>query len=285
MMFSLFAKIIKKLATYPKIILTVFLAIGILSIYPIMHLRWDLQLQDTITSAREPSNVQKIEDEFGGLGSLIVILQSEDSSANYRIAKDLAQKMQQSPAVHFADFETDIEFYKKNKFLYASENDIDIMVHRIEKLKHDYIMKNNPLFIDLKSAIDSITQTTSEQREQLLSDLEKKYFDKLAVSHSNKTGTIRIVEIYPTHSISDLQANRNLFYEVSTQLKLEETPSDFQVHFAGKVYESIQTGKRLLPEAKMVGCVTAGLIILLSITFKPKANPPSLYQHPDIVFP
>ena len=111
-MFSLFAKIIKKLATYPKIILTVFLAIGILSIYPIMHLRWDLQLQDTITSAREPSNVQQIEDAFGGLGSLIVILQSGDSSANYRIAKNLAQTMQQSPEVHFADFETDIEFYK-----------------------------------------------------------------------------------------------------------------------------------------------------------------------------
>lgn len=276
MMFSLFAKIIKKLATYPKIILTVFLAVGILSIYPIMHLRWDLQLQDTITSAREPSNVQKIEDEFGGLGSLIVILQSADSSANYRIAKDLAQKMQTSPAVHFADFETDIEFYKKNKFLYASENDIDIMVHRIEQLKHDYIMKNNPLFIDLKSAIDSITQTTSEQREQLLSDLEKKYFDKLAVSHSNRTGTIRIVEIYPTHSISDLQANRNLFYEVTEQLKKEKTPSDFQVHYAGKVYESIQTGKRLLPEAKMVGCVTAGLIILLLIL--------NFFRQPQLIF-
>ena len=276
MMFSLFAKIIKKLATYPKIILTVFLAVGILSIYPIMHLRWDLQLQDTITSAREPSNVQKIEDEFGGLGSLIVILQSADSSANYRIAKDLAQKMQTSPAVHFADFETDIDYYKKNKFLYASENDIDIMVHRIEQLKHDYIMKNNPLFIDLKSAIDSITQTTSEQREQLLSDLEKKYFDKLAVSHSNRTGTIRIVEIYPTHSISDLQANRNLFYEVTEQLKKEKTPSDFQVHYAGKVYESIQTGKRLLPEAKMVGFVTAGLIILLLIL--------NFFRQPQLIF-
>ena len=275
-MFSIFAKIIKKLATYPKIILTVFLAIGILSIYPIMHLRWDLQLQDTITSAREPSNVKKIEDEFGGLGSLIVILQSKDSSANYRIAKDLAHKMQTSPSVHFADFETDIDFYKKNKFLYASESDIEIMVHRIQRLKHDYIMKNNPLFIDLKSAIDSITQTTSEQREQLLSDLEKKYFDKLAVSHSNKTGTIRIVEIYPTHSISDLQANRDLFYEVTQLLDNEKTPSDFQVHYAGKVYESIQTGKRLLPEAKMVGIVTAGLILLLLIL--------NFFRQPQLIF-
>ena len=275
-MFSLFAKIIKKLATYPKIILTVFLAIGILSIYPIMHLRWDLQLQDTITSAREPSNVQQIEDAFGGLGSLIVILQSGDSSANYRIAKNLAQTMQQSPEVHFADFETDIEFYKKNKFLYASESDIDIMVHRIRKLRHDYILKNNPLFIDLKSAIDSITQTTSEEREQLLSDLEKKYFDKLSTSHSNKNGTIRIVEIYPSHSISELQANRNLYSKVKRTLEKEEKPSDLSIHYAGKVYESIQTGKRLLPEAKMVGIVTATLILLLLIL--------NFYKQPQLIF-
>lgn len=275
-MFSLFAKIIKKLATYPKIILTVFLAIGILSIYPIMHLRWDLQLQDTITSAREPSNVQQIEDAFGGLGSLIVILQSGDSSANYRIAKNLAQTMQQSPEVHFADFETDIEFYKKNKFLYASESDIDIMVHRIRKLRHDYILKNNPLFIDLKSAIDSITQTTSEEREQLLSDLEKKYFDKLSISHSNKNGTIRIVEIYPSHSISELQANRNLYSKVKRALEKEEKPSDLSIHYAGKVYESIQTGKRLLPEAKMVGIVTAALILLLLIL--------NFYKQPQLIF-
>ena len=275
-MFSLFAKIIKKLAAYPKIILTVFLAIGILSIYPIMHLRWDLQLQDTITSAREPSNVQQIEDAFGGLGSLIVILQSGDSSANYRIAKNLAQTMQQSPEVHFADFETDIEFYKKNKFLYASESDIDIMVHRIRKLRHDYILKNNPLFIDLKSAIDSITQTTSEEREQLLSDLEKKYFDKLSISHSNKNGTIRIVEIYPSHSISELQANRNLYSKVKRTLEKEDKPSDLSIHYAGKVYESIQTGKRLLPEAKMVGIVTAALILLLLIL--------NFYKQPQLIF-
>lgn len=275
-MFSLFAKIIKKLAAYPKIILTVFLAIGILSIYPIMHLRWDLQLQDTITSAREPSNVQQIEDAFGGLGSLIVILQSGDSSANYRIAKNLAQTMQQSPEVHFADFETDIEFYKKNKFLYASESDIDIMVHRIRKLRRDYILKNNPLFIDLKSAIDSITQTTSEEREQLLSDLEKKYFDKLSTSHSNKNGTIRIVEIYPSHSISELQANRNLYSKVKRTLEKEDKPSDLSIHYAGKVYESIQTGKRLLPEAKMVGIVTAALILLLLIL--------NFYKQPQLIF-
>jgi len=276
MMFSLFSKIIKKLATYPKVILTVFLAIGLLSIYPIMHLRWDLQLQDTITSAREPSNEQKIEDAFGGLGSLIVILESQDSSANHRIAKDLALKMQRDPAVHFADFETDIDFYRKNKFLYASETDIDIMVQRITKLKHDYIMKNNPLFIDLKSAIDSITRSTSEEREHLLSDLERKYFNKLSTSHSNEAGTIRIVEIYPTHSISDLNANRKLFSNVKNVLQDEEKPQDMRIHYAGKVYESIQTGKRLLPEAKIVGIVTAALILLLLILH--------FYRQPQLIF-
>ena len=275
-MFSLFAKIIKKLATYPKIILTVFLAVGFLSIYPIMHLRWDLQLQDTITSAREPSNVQKIEDAFGGLGSLIVILESSDSVANYRIAKNLALKMEKEPSVHFADFETDIEYYKKNKFLYASESDIDIMAHRIEKLKRDYILKNNPLFIDFSSILDSLYLPETQKREQLLSDLEEKYFDKLATSHSNKTGTIRIVEIYPTQSISDLKANRQLHGKVEEILKDEEMPKDMRIHFAGKVYESIQTGRRLLPEAKMVGIVTAVLILVLLILH--------FYRQPQLIF-
>ena len=275
-MFSFFAKIIKKLATYPKTILTVFLAIGILSIYPIMHLRWDLQLQDTITSAREPSNVQKIEDEFGGLGSLIVILESNDSSANYRIAHQLADKMQNDPSVHFADFETDIDFYKKNKFLYASENDIDITVHRIEKLKHDYILKNNPLFIDLRSILDTLYFSTSEKREHLMSDLEKKYFDKLAISHSNRSGTIRIVEIYPAHSISDLKANRHLYNNVREFLEGLEKPNGMHIHFTGKVYESIQTGKRLLPEAKMVGIITAVFILLLLVLH--------FFRQPQLIF-
>ena len=150
------------------------------------------------------------------------------------------------------------------------------MVHRIRKLRHDYILKNNPLFIDLKSAIDSITQTTTEEREQLLSDLEKKYFDKLSISHSNKNGTIRIVEIYPSHSISELQANRNLYSKVKRTLEKEEKPSDLSIHYAGKVYESIQTGKRLLPEAKMVGIVTATLILLLLIL--------NFYKQPHLIF-
>ena len=276
-MFSFFAKIIKKLATYPKIILTVFLAIGILSLYPIMHLRWDLQLQDTITSAREPSNVEKIEQEFGGLGSLIVILQSKDSAANYRLAKSLAQKMEKDPSVHFADYETDIDYYKKNKFLYASENDIDIMTQHIVELKHDYILKNNPLFIDFKGILDSLNLLPPPpKREELLSDLEKKYFDKLAISHSNKTGTIRIVEIYPTRSISDLKSNRSLYNKVKEAIENEKKPDDLQVHYAGKVYESVQTGKRLLPEAKMVGCVTAVLILLLLIIH--------FYRQPQLIF-
>ncbi len=275
-MFSFFAKIIKKLATYPKIILIVFLAVGFLSIYPVMHLRWDLQLQDTITSAREPSNVQKIEDEFGGLGSLIVILESKDSLANYRVAKNLAKTMEKNPSVHFADFETDIDYYKKNKFLYASENDIDIMTHRIEKLKRDYILKNNPLFIDLTNFIDTLELPTSQKREQLLSDLEQKYFDKLSISHSNRAGTIRIVEIYPTHSISNLQANRQLYYDVKNVLQDESKPEDLKIHYAGKVYESIQTGRRLLPEAKMVGIVTAVLILLILIVH--------FYRQPQLIF-
>ena len=46
-MFSLAAKIVKKLALYPIPILATSLIVALLCIIPISNLRWDLQLQDT----------------------------------------------------------------------------------------------------------------------------------------------------------------------------------------------------------------------------------------------
>ncbi len=265
-MFSLFAKIIKRAANYSKASLLVIFALLLLSIIPIKNLHWELQLQDTLKGKDAVTEFQEIEAAFGGLGSLIAVIQSEDSLYNYNIAKKLTNELRNNAAVHFTDFDTDIEFYKKNKFLYASENDIDTLVSRIEILRQQFIKKNNPLFVDLNSENSEAAPSTDEgSREGLLNDLEKKYFDKLAISHSNKSGTIRIVEIYPTHSLSDLQANRNLVSQVKDFFEQERTKKEFKFYFTGKVFASVQTGKKLLPEAKIAGGITALFILILLI--------------------
>lgn len=265
-MFSLFAKIIKRAANYSKASLIVILALLLLSIIPIKNLRWELQLQDTLKGNDAPNEFQEIEDAFGGLGSLIVVMQSDDSLYNYQTAQKLSKTLRSNPAVHFVDFDTDIDFYKKNKFLYASENDIDTLVSRIEILRQRFIKKNNPLFVDLSENIKAENPKSKDKiRDKLLDDLEEKYFSKLETSHSNSTGTIRIVEIYPSHSLSDLQANRALVSSVKDFFEQEITKKNFHVYYTGKVFASVQTGKKLLPEAKIAGGLTALFILILLI--------------------
>ena len=92
-MFSAFAKLIRKIAHYPKMMIGLFLTITLLSIYPIENLRWEMQLQDTLKGHEVQADYQTIEKAFGGLGSLTVVLQSPDSSANYTLAKKMAQRL------------------------------------------------------------------------------------------------------------------------------------------------------------------------------------------------
>ena len=103
-MFSIATKIVKKLALYPIPILVTCFAVAILCIHPVSNLHWELQLQDTISpTGANSDDYHKIEEAFGGLGSLTVILKSDDSALTYNTARDLARHMKNDSLVHFLE--------------------------------------------------------------------------------------------------------------------------------------------------------------------------------------
>ena len=133
-MFSLVSKIVRRLTRLPFSVLALSAILAVLSIFPISHLRWDIQLQDTLSfSNQENSDYKKIGKDFGGLGSLTVILRSDDSLLNYNTAKTLAEHLQKDTLVHFVDFETDAEFYTRNSLLYIDESDLDTIIQKWSK--------------------------------------------------------------------------------------------------------------------------------------------------------
>ena len=85
-MFSLVSKIVRRLTRLPFSVLALSAILAVLSIFPISQLRWDIQLQDTLSFYdQENSDYKKIENDFGGLGSLTVILRSSDSLQRFRL--------------------------------------------------------------------------------------------------------------------------------------------------------------------------------------------------------
>lgn len=271
-MFSVFAKIIQRIAHYPKAVIALFSVLTLLSIYPIENLRWELQLQDMLNGKEVQADYRTIEESFGGLGSLTVVVQSADSAKNYQFADSLAKKLENDPSVHYVEYTADLDFFKKNRLLYANESDIDNVVSFIDSLKNAQIIKNNPFIVDLQDAEPAADST--ENKTGIIEEIEEKYFKNLQQSFSNSNGTIRVIDIYPAHTLSDLQANRKLYNKVKDFV--EANGSGINVLYTGKVFKSIQTGRMLLPEAKFAGKMAALLIfILLLINF---------FKQPQLIF-
>ena len=268
-MFSLLTKIIKRATRYPVLILALCGVAAVLAFFPIQSLHWDLQLQDTLNSS-EGSTIPyyEIEEKFGALGSLTVVLESPDSSLNYEAASALYRHLELDSSIHFAEFETDIDFYKRHSLLYIEEEDLDTIAERIRQLQERVILAHNPLYVDFgdsaQGTVDS-TQVSKGQNILDFSDLEHKYLAILSRTHASNDGTIRVVDIYPKNNLSDLQANRRLLSKVKDFFSSHPNYSSINVHYTGKVYDTIQTGRTLLPEAKFAGKVTALFILLLII--------------------
>ncbi|MBR4915758.1 MAG: MMPL family transporter [Fibrobacter sp.] len=275
-MFSLISKIVKRLTRFPIAILVIGIILSILSVFPIKQLRWDIQLHDTLSyNDEENSDYKKIEKDFGGLGSLTVVLHSTDSLLNYNTAKALAGKLQNDSLVHFVDFETETDFYTRNSLLYIDESDLDTIITRIADIKKQSIEENNPFIVELASDANPDSIKPRRDPHEYLQDIQKKYFDIMAQSHSSADGTIRIVDIYPTHSHTELKASRELLSLTRDHLAEINAGSDVQVFYTGKVYDTIRKGNTLLPEAKMAGKLTAILILLLYII--------NFYRQPQLI--
>lgn len=261
-MFSLFAKITKRIAQYPKAIIAVLAILGLLCIYPINHLRWEIQLQDVLKGNEVQTDVQKIEDAFGGLGSLTVILSSGDSLANYELAHSFAETFARDSLVHFIDYTADVDFFKKNRLLYASEDDLDKVIESIEETRSKIILQSNPFFVSLDSTEENLSNSVPKN---IIEEIEAKYFKNLQQGYSNQNGTIRIIDIYPTKSLTDLKSNRELYASVAYFMKSNAEARGIKVLYTGEVYDSVRTGKKLLPEAKIAGGFAALIILILLI--------------------
>ncbi|MCK9182938.1 MAG: MMPL family transporter [Fibrobacteraceae bacterium] len=264
-MFTLLQRILKNALKHPWIVLGITLVVSLLAIAPVSKLRWELRILDTLPAespVKETNNL--VETKFGGFGTLTTIISSKDSALNDRLVKGLVKKLNGQRFISSVEYESELEFYKKNKLLYIRTSDLRKIQERILELQARYKLEANPLYVNL-SEENKGSGSIAKAFEDSLSfeDLEAKYVSKLKDIYSNDSGTIRIINIYPTKKISDLDAARKLTHIVTGAFESLPESDLAELHYAGKVFETLSTGKTILPEAKKIGYVAAGILILL----------------------
>ena len=159
--------------------------------------------------------LNEIKQRVGGVGSLVVLVQSPDFEANRRFAEDLAHELQDEKYetyINFVDYKRDAEFYRKNALLFMETDDLDEILTRID----DYIiqekLKLSPLYISL------------DEEEAVLdfSDIEAKYRtadNGDETYYTNPDRTILALEAMAAGTVSNIGFAKDMQWVIQQAVK------------------------------------------------------------------
>jgi len=259
-MFSLVTRFLLFLQNAPGLIIIFALALSVLSMHPVLNLRWELSLADLLPKGHPAIVAQdSVQKKFGGWQSLIVLAKSPDSTANAEFISDLAKALEQSPLVNLAEYRTESDFYSEYKLLYINLSDLETINNRIKKLAAKQKEKLNPFIVEL-------VKDTSEASDIFsLEDIEQKYLPKLKSFRGNADGTVRIIEIYPTEDNSSLTDMRDLYEFVKAKADSLENQENMEVLYGGAIYDFVANSRTILSEVRTLAVISAAILFVIFI--------------------
>lgn len=162
-------------------------------------------------------NIKKLEEIYGGIGQLILIVETRNPAQGEKYIMAAAQKLKKHPEVRYIQYQKPIHYLEKYKFLFMDYKDLKKIYARA-KNKIDYVReKNNPLALGLEKIKDPGFD---------ISDLRKKYEGILAASGIKKD-IIKRPKLINYNNINKKNKNRNKL-SASEKAKPPKKPSDFK---------------------------------------------------------
>ena len=141
-MFSLLSRFLQSLSRKPKAIMVAVIAISLVCIYPVMNLRWELQLSDMLEDQRKSPSEEDL--KAGRLLPLTLVLESKDTSKLLLFASSLEKELKKLPSVRFCSYYIDKDFYEKNQLLFLSPKDLNFIYQRLVEAKEEIQKLQNP---------------------------------------------------------------------------------------------------------------------------------------------
>lgn len=212
--------------------------------------------------------LNEIKQRVGGVGSLVVLVQSPDFEANRRFAEDLARELQDEKYetyINFIDYKRDAEFYRKNALLFMETDDLDEILTRID----DYIiqekLKLSPLYISL------------DEEEAVLdfSDIESKYRttdNGDGTYYTNSDRTILALEAMAAGTVSNIGFAKDMQRVIQQAVKKVNPRAyhpQMSIEYGGPFKNKIDEYDTILSDVRstlIFGVV--GIVALLTFYFR-----------------
>ncbi len=209
--------------------------------------------------------LRRTQDRMGDLSLVLIGIRSPDKAANLAYAEALTKRLRTLPpsvcdtaTYHLRDLNS---FIEKNRWLYASEADLDAVRSR---LRREIMQRKNPLFIDLSDDEDEESKQATDELEsglRRINPLDEKFPDGVFTDESGQT--VWIAALPPSGVLSEsggapLLAAAERFI---TELPGTQFHPQLEARTAGPVLTGAQNRASLEKDVVLVTALCTVLII------------------------
>lgn len=256
-----------------KLVIGVSIAIVILSLSSASKLTVkgdfvDLLPQD-LETVRE---LKRTEDLMGGIGYIIVAIESEDLESSKNFMLDLAEKMKGDDRVRFIDKEIDIDFFQRNALLYLNETDLKELKERLSRRIEFEKLKASGLFFDFSGG-------EIEENELNFDDIQEKYTKKWGTNkyYLSNDGKLLCFLIKPNFLSSDTTASKKLVSDIKKTISSMGTKKyhpSLKTTLTGRYVLQADQQDYLKTDSVKVSLISlVGVVLFLILYFRHKRSP------------
>lgn len=153
--------------------------------------------------------VKALEKKTGGLGDLIVMIESQDRNRIFQVADELRDTIRKLKWVDDADYRINDSIFMEKKLLFLDTTDLRGIYNRVDKYISGKKQAVNPLFVNLMD---------EDPAKLDFSDIEAKYsaaesYRKINIS---KDGGMLLLVIHPKGLTSNMSFARSIYSELKT---------------------------------------------------------------------
>ncbi|MFC1585623.1 RND family transporter [Fibrobacterota bacterium] len=272
-MYTFLCRIFHSLHQRPRTVVFFSLVVTAIALYYAYRLEVRFSLTDVLPDNFQSVKILKsVEEKFGGLGKLTIVIQSDFPSINKAAVEFLVKQLEKHPEVNILDYRKESDFFNLHKLLYIDLKDLQEIEARIETGLWTAKKKYNPMLVDL---LDDEEMEETKEDNLTFRDLEEKYFPDLQKYFGTPDEKALILNIFPRFDISDLEKCRLFFDDVQTAVRQVPYGHILNISYTGEVMKSLQEEGRLISEVIDSGwlSVVTILFILLVFFFRIPAGP------------
>ncbi len=214
-------------------------------------------------SYKSVSELDKIKEKVGGVGSLIVAVEGDDFEKLKQAATILAENLSKSTLVKSIEYQKDKKFLKDNALIFAELQELnelkDVVHEKIDKEK----LKVSGMYIDLFDDEDD-EDDLERMRKQYSKSSDNEFY-------TNKDKTIIAMQVYASGTASALKFVRQLFAEVEEIVdasNLQNIDPDIEVLYSGSYKSSIDQNDTIISDLYLNLYTTVpAIIVFVSLYF------------------